>query len=122
MPNLRWFDDQVDGADSQESATLVTPYGPCIDLVGDNSAEFSSLFVGNYYHAPHEKGAIAGNYQGRLTAIHAAENYCHKWYISERNKPPTLLPHHSVKSIRWSMSHCPLSTGFEAGLRDNGSQ
>lgn len=86
-PNLRWFKDQVEGADSQESAMLVTPYGPCIDLVG-SSMGYSLLFVGNYYHASHKKGTIVGSYQNCLIAIHVAEDSCHKWYISERNAPP----------------------------------
>lgn len=91
MPNLRWSDDQIDASDSQESATLVTPYGPCIDMAGNNSAGYGLLFVGNYYHDPHGKGTfLDGMYQDRLTAIHVAEDYCHKWYIAERNNPPNL--------------------------------
>jgi hypothetical protein len=90
-PNLRWSDDQIDASDdSQESATLVTPYGPCIDLVGNTTAGYSLLFVGNYYHDSHGKGTLLGVYQDGLTAIHAAEDDCHKWYIAERNKPPNL--------------------------------
>ncbi len=89
MPNLRWFEDQI-GGDSQESASLITPYGECMLLTGNSSAGYSLLFGGNYYHAPHEKGKILGSYQGRLTAIHAAEDYCHRWYLAERSKPPNV--------------------------------
>ena len=89
-PNLRWFEDQTEsGADAQESATLVTPYGSCIELIGNTSAGYGLLFDGNYYHDPQGKGTfLDGTYQSRLAAIHAAEDYCHKWYISERDKPP----------------------------------
>jgi len=90
LPNLRWFQDQIEGEDAQESASLITPYGGCIDLVGNRSAGYSLLFDGNYYHAPHEKGTIVGVYQDRLTAIHAAEDYCHRWYLTERNEPPNV--------------------------------
>jgi hypothetical protein len=90
--NLRWFEDQIEaGADAQEFASLVTPYGPCIEFAGNTSAGYDLLFVGTSFANPHGKPTmLGGQYGNRLEAIHAAEDYCHRWYLSERSKPPNL--------------------------------
>jgi hypothetical protein len=56
---------------------------------------------GNYYLEPYEQGTILGNYQDRLRVIHAAEDYCHKWYIAERGKPLNMASLGTFRQIAW---------------------
>jgi hypothetical protein len=86
IPNLRWFDDHVEGADAQEDVELVTPFGPCILMIGNTPAGYSLQFLDSPY-IPNESGRLLGSYPKRATAIQAAEEYCKQWYISESSKP-----------------------------------
>jgi hypothetical protein len=88
MPNLRWFPQTaVQGAyPNQIDSLLVTPYGPCANLIGnDQGYGVVSMHINPYL--PPVASKIVGNYPDQATATAAAESYCKEWYANERAAP-----------------------------------
>jgi hypothetical protein len=76
IPNLRWFDDHVEGADAQEDVELVTPFGPCISMIGNfwiarisqmSPVGFSAVIRNEQPRSKPQKSiANSGTYQNRV--------------------------------------------------------
>jgi len=69
LPNLRWYP-------SATGSSLVTPYGPCVIIMGNASGySLTSMVV---------KGSFA-LYPDKTAAMGAAEQYCRDWYAAQPN-------------------------------------
>jgi hypothetical protein len=83
--NLRWY--PIHGDNNEVLITeLVTPYGPCASMGGSGTA------YGVIAIQIDQKGQDLGSYPSRESAIAAAEDYCHKWYLGEQERPHTAGP------------------------------
>ena len=91
MPNLRWVPVPAFNPrpDKQDDASLVTPYGPCVDLIGNAAGTGYVVMKWNGgTTAQLGKAEFLGGYDAtRSAATESAEKYCHNWYTAETSKP-----------------------------------
>jgi hypothetical protein len=127
MPNLRWFDDQVggEGADAMESVDLVTPFGPCISMVGlaVNPKGYDLLFSEDMFDLKRPSKFIGSPSLNRADAVRTAEEYCHQWYVTESNNPASPARNRPL----WftpdlEVAPLPASTGESLGNSTEGSE
>jgi len=82
MPNLRWLPIPTlnPRPDKLEDAELVTPYGPCVEIIGNAKRTGYVVLKSNTTEF------LGGYDTSRAAAKKTAEEYCHEWYSDEASK------------------------------------